>query len=140
MTGPAMPRPPIRLASDLAILAWLAVQVGVPLAFYASGGGPDERFAWRMFSSERLTRCRVSAFETLPGEPEPVDLSVLALVQRGWISHLSRGQPAVVDAFLSPRCETDRATLVSLRRRCAGPAGGEMPAVTVQRRCREAPP
>ena len=130
-----MSRPLPRRATDLAIIGWLLLQIGLPLSYYLRGGGPDERFAWRMFTTERLTHCGVSLSELHAGEATAQDVDLLHVVQRGWISLLSRGQPEVSSALLDLRCTQPGVDVVSLRRRCTAPDGTKEAPIFDRRSC-----
>lgn len=82
---------------DAAILLFLAVQLGLPLSYYASSDRYDERFAWRMFSSQRMVRCSV-AFR----DPNPVALG--GEIAAPWVTWMKRGHRRVVLAFADQRC------------------------------------
>ena len=46
-------------ARDLFLLGFLALQIGLPLHHYLGSDPFDERFAWRMFSPQRMAECQV---------------------------------------------------------------------------------
>src|SRR6185295_19585145 len=101
------------------IVGWLLVQVAVPAAWYLRGGGPDERFTWRMFSTERLTRCQVAVIERGTSGTRALDLA--SVVHKGWITLLSRGQPAVTAHLVAARCAVPGTAALTIERRCVGP-------------------
>ncbi len=106
----------IRL-SDLWIVGWILFQIGLPLSWYLRGGGADERFAWRMFSAQHLTRCELRYTERAPGIAETTEQRLDQLVQGTWVKAMTKGRPAVIDAFLSYRC-AQGASELTLERKC----------------------
>jgi hypothetical protein len=141
--APAAPAPPgRRRAADLFIVLYLAVQIGLPLAYYAGLRAPtDERFAWRMFSAVRLDRCEVDVTEKVRvrGGETIRKLPLRQVVQEGWVHELSRGQPRVVGRFLDRVCEDPEVTGVTYTRRCLATDGTPKPPDEVVRAC-GAPP
>ena len=93
---------PIR-PTDVVIVAWLALMLALPLSYYVGGHVEDERFAWRMFSTVRLTRCQVEIEERIDGDWHPVPLS--RVLHTACITHLQRGPPGVGARFVEARCE-----------------------------------
>ncbi len=49
--------------SDMFIACFLLAQIALPLRYYLGGRGTDERFSWRMFSSQRVEQCAVDVDE-----------------------------------------------------------------------------
>lgn len=87
------------------IVVFLLIQVLVPLRYYLAG--TDERFCWRMFSSVSRQRCRVSVYETVDVDGEPVERRVplRSLVQVAWHQFLIRyHQPDLVRKMLRWQC------------------------------------
>ncbi len=89
--------------ANLFIIAFLAVQIGLPAAYYVGDDPFDERFAWRMFSPVRLARCTVEAFDGSAGQLTPIALSRELHVV--WINLLKRARPGVIDAVAERLCE-----------------------------------
>jgi hypothetical protein len=138
MTAAARPR----RAADLYILAYLVVQVALPLAYYAGlRARTDERFAWRMFSAVRLDPCEVEVSEKVrrDGTPTIRKVPIHQILQEGWVHELRRGQPRVVDRFLRRLCEDDGAMEVTFSRRCRPTDGTAEPPDEVVRTCRASP-
>lgn len=134
-----------RTLSNAIIGLFLAVQVLVPLGYYLGDGGTDERFRWRMFSSVRLQRCRVSVRGY--GTEGPQRLDPGQDIQVAWVNLLKRNRPRVVERYLERACQREGLARVRLRRRCRDTDGSELPALDIVRRCengtvvsREVPP
>lgn len=125
-TAPA--RWPIRIF----IAGYLALQVGLPAAYYLGGEEADERFAWRMFSARRMRTCSVSARAVEPGGERTLDLR--RELQAAWIRWLERGDPAVTSAFHRRVCEAG-AVALSLDRRCQTRDGDRLPTERIELPC-----
>jgi hypothetical protein len=81
------------------ILAFLAAQLLIPLDYYVRRRDPhDERFAWRMFSPMRMTKCRPSF--TVDGAPVELD----AEFHEAWITAAKRGRASVIEAMAQRLC------------------------------------
>lgn len=124
-------------------MAWLwllvALQVAIPASYYlVREDRDDERFAWRMFSTVRLTRCRVLAFDILragggamrfdgkgPQERSAVDMP--RSLHASWLRSLERGRKHVIEHFLAARCEQPDVRYSQLDRSCTSPAGRVLP-------------
>jgi hypothetical protein len=116
---------------------WLlvALQVAIPASYYlVRDDRDDERFAWRMFSTVRLTRCRVLAFDVLsargadgrtPEERSAVDMP--KSLHASWLRSLERGRKHVIEHFLAARCERPAVRYSQLDRSCTSPAGRVLP-------------
>ena len=112
----------------------------LPLRYYLSGGGDDERFSWRMFSTTRLLRCEVELYAVdTAGTREPVD-DLRRDLQAAWVGMLLRNRPQVVDRYLERRCGAPRVTTVEFVRRCQRSDGQRMPTTRVLRACTTATP
>jgi hypothetical protein len=101
---------------NLFLLAFLAIQLGLPLAYYTAPGRDtyDERFAWRMFSPTRMTQC---SFDMAVGG-EPVSLD--RIFHEAWIGIARRGRRDVVDAMARRLCHDHPGRSVTLTMRCVG--------------------
>ena len=115
-TGPAR-----RLASGF-IAVVLVGELVLPLRYYVAGGGRDERFSWRMFSSVDRARCVLRVTKS-GGGPGYATLALPDLLHARWIEDLERGQPRVVDAFLRWACPRTGATAVDYALECRAPSG-----------------
>ena len=81
------------------IAAVLATQLLAPLDYYACRTDPhDERFAWRMFSPMRMSRCKPS----IVMNDKPVDLS--SEFHEAWLVIASRGRFSVLEAMGAKLC------------------------------------
>jgi hypothetical protein len=116
---------------------WLlvALQVAIPASYYlVREDRDDERFAWRMFSAVRLTRCEVSAWdEHGPGDSRSIPLS--RALHASWIRSLERGRQAVIERFLASRCRELDVVGSKLDRDCKSPAGEPLPLRSYQHAC-----
>jgi hypothetical protein len=118
------------LASALIALLLLH-QLLVPLAWYLGGGGSDERFRWRMFSSlfyqERLRAqsCRAATRERSTAQGALRSVEVRSLLPSMWLPALAAGRRDVVEGFLRWRCERSGATEIHFELACTGPDGAE---------------
>jgi len=124
-----------RRIANLAVVAWLAVQLAVPALYYLRGGGPDERFAWRMYSTHRLTRCGVALNDYPEGGGKSRSVELNRAYHRAWISLLSRGQPRVADAVMEDQCRRGDVARVRVRWRCVTPDGEAQAAVYASKVC-----
>ncbi len=115
-----------RLANALIALLLLH-QLLVPLGYYLGGGGSDERFAWRMFSSvfyrekERARICRGSLREwILEGGARERAVDLRSLLPGMWLPALDTGRRDVVEGLLRWRCPRSEAARVRFELACGG--------------------
>jgi Vitamin K-dependent gamma-carboxylase len=123
------------------IAAYLLLQVLLPLRYYLRDDTFDERFAWRMFSPERMVECKVEITQQSRG--------VRSVVQprrelaEAWVGLMERARGAVIDAYAAHRCAqlaaTDAAPAVYVSLSCAHPAGVLTGGFDPQRNLCEAP-
>lgn len=114
----------------------MAVQVALPASYYLlRDDRDDERFAWRMFSSVRLTRCTVAAFEEHSDKRLALDLR--ESLHASWQRSLERGRRRVIERFLATRCERQALQYSLLERRCTSPSGTALPIARYRYDCRE---
>lgn len=112
----------------------MALQVAIPASYYfVRNDRDDERFAWRMFSTVRLTRCEVSAFDVSARERSRVELT--HALHASWIRSLERGRARVIDRYLTTRCQLAGVTEAVVERRCQTPAGEHLPLVEYHHAC-----
>jgi hypothetical protein len=121
----------------LLIAAFLLFQLAMPLRYYLGGGGTDERFSWRMFSSVRMQKCDVNVRETIVrnGKPAQQTVDLGREMQVAWVGMLERYRPTVVDKFLRRRCEQARASSVRYLRKCTNTDGSQSAPLAVEINC-----
>jgi hypothetical protein len=129
-----------RRATSAFIAAFLALQLGVPAAWYVGENRDDERFRWRMFSSQamesRTQRCELDLAEW-DAAGSPGSLSLASTLPELWITALQRRAPRVDAAILRWRCRQPGILGARLERRCTLP-DGEVRVERVEVRCAEA--
>ena len=122
-----------RTVASAVIALWLLGQLALPVSYYLGGSHPEERFAWRMFSSVSVFggQCALSVSETVTdpaGEGGRIrrEVNVDRLVHPAWGIHMRRGRRAVIDRFLAWRCQRDPSIVeIELHRSCErGPEAG----------------
>jgi hypothetical protein len=109
-------------ARDLFIAALLVSQLSLPLRWYALRDADDpfdERFAWRMFSPERMVRCTARA--QLDGAP--VDLG--REFHSAWLTLVERGRMDVVNAVVKRVCLTNPGRTLRMSLTCREIDGAE---------------
>ena len=95
------------------ILAFLAVQLVLPLHYYFLRHDPhDERFAWRMFSPMRMTRCSARYFV----DKQPIQLGTR--FHEAWIEVANRGRYAVLEGIAEKLCADNPGKPVELSVDC----------------------
>jgi len=100
------------------IALFLVANMLIPLRWYA-GLAEDERFSWRMFSSNSLQRTRIRLWETVLVDGEPVErrLSMPTIVQPAWSDFLFKyHQPELVRKLLANHCRQTNAISVRFLR------------------------
>jgi hypothetical protein len=97
------------------IHAFLALQLILPLSYYSCRRDRfDERFAWRMFSAERMATCRGSF---LLGEAKtPVRLG--SRFHEAWLTLVQRGRQQVVEAMAARLCHDNPGQAVRVELSC----------------------
>jgi hypothetical protein len=130
------PEPGLGLSNIIISIA-LLYQVAMPLRYYLGGGGADERFSWRMFSTVRMQKCSVRVDEQVDegGEPQqrPVDLT--QAFQIAWMGMLERNRPQVVDKVLRRRCLGKQVRHAHYRRTCVDTDGTTLPTLDITLDC-----
>jgi hypothetical protein len=86
----------------VALLAFIGLQLCLPLVYYGRRDPHDERFAWRMFSPMRMAKCKPT-FE-LDGKPVVLDSEF----HEAWLTLAERGRFVVIEAMASHLCEKHR--------------------------------
>ncbi len=118
--------------SSRLLIAFITLQLIVPLTYYLRSDPFDERFAWRMFSAVRMFRCDTVASETGDQGERPIDMR--RAVHRAWFNTLGRNRRAVIHGFLEARCELG-AREVELTNTCRSPAGDRLDPQVYVRDC-----
>jgi hypothetical protein len=95
------------------IVAFLVVQLALPLHYYVLRYDPhDERYAWRMFSPMRMTRC-TPRFSI---DNQPVALGTK--FHEAWIEIASRGRYVVLEGMAAKLCRNNAGKRVELSVDC----------------------
>jgi len=95
------------------ILAFLAIQLLLPLRYYVAHRDPhDERFAWRMFSPMRMARC-APHFDV---NGRPIDLA--SQFHEAWLELAGRGRFVVVEAMAAHLCQQNPGAAVNVSLEC----------------------
>ena len=90
-----------RRSALIFVHVFVALQLVLPLTYYVAREDRfDERFAWRMFSAERMAQCR-PVFR-VEGDAKPVPLG--ETFHEAWITIAERGRQDVVDAMARRLC------------------------------------
>ena len=96
------------------ILVLLATQLVLPLHYYLVRRDPhDERFAWRMFSPMRMTKC-VPNFTV---DNKPIVLG--AEFHEAWVEIARRGRFVVIEEMGAELCRKNPGTAVHVVIECA---------------------
>jgi hypothetical protein len=96
------------------ILVFFVVQLLLPLHYYVARHDPhDERFAWRMFSPMRMTRC--SAQFSVDNKP----FTLAGKFHEAWGEIASRGRFVVIEAIAHKLCAEHPGKAVGLSLRCS---------------------
>ena len=95
--------------------ALIAFQVVMAVGYYTWRTDPlDERFAWRMFSVQRLAQCKVS-FRI--GDP-PQRAQVGKVFHEAWVNIAARGRKEVIERMAAHLCEKNPLEPVTVVGRC----------------------
>lgn len=106
------------------IAVFVVFLAAMPATYYLGNDRFDERFAWRMFSSVRLTNCDATARET-PVDGAPREFDIYRDVQIAWYKLIQRNRDAVVRAYLRRRCEDRTIDAARIRTVCRAPDGSK---------------
>jgi hypothetical protein len=115
----------------------LAIQIALPLRYYLQGGGEDERFSWRMFSSLGARRCQVQVVEVVQ-RADRVSETIVPLnevLHARWIGLLRQYRSRLVTRFLAERCQHSGAQEVRYERSCTNLDGSSGEPLEVQADC-----
>lgn len=95
------------------IAVFVLVQLLVPLEYYVGRRDPhDERFAWRMFSPMRMTRCVPHV--SIDGRP----LSLPSEFHEAWLELAERGRFVVIEAMAAKLCREHAGASVEVSLDC----------------------
>jgi len=96
------------------ILVFVVSQLLLPLHYYVGRRDPhDERFAWRMFSPMRMTKCQPTV--TIDGTP----LVLGSEFHEAWLELAGRGRFVVVEAMGAKLCREHPGADVEVSLDCA---------------------
>jgi hypothetical protein len=95
------------------ILVFVLAQLLLPLHYYVGRRDPhDERFAWRMFSPMRMTKCTPQI--TIDGKR----LALASKFHEAWIELAERGRFVVVEAMGAKLCHDNPGAAVEVSLDC----------------------
>jgi hypothetical protein len=94
------------------IALFVVIQLALPALYFARKDPHDERFAWRMFSPMRMTRCTPIA--TL--NDQPFDLA--GQFHEAWLELVQRGRFRVIEAIGARLCKDHPNTEVRISIDC----------------------
>ena len=132
------PRPNRALCNGF-IALFVLFQLAMPLRYYLLGGGTDERFSWRMFSTIRMQDCEVKVHDLVvtDGRLRPRKVELRKMLHGAWVNVLERYRPRAVDKFLRRRCEQPGVKAARYRRECKDTDGDRRPPLEVELECAE---
>ena len=132
-----MPRAGRRSPLEDAFIAFFLVfQLALPISHYVGLRATDDRFAWRMYSSVRLQRCRAAIEERRFGAPSGHRVDADREIGIGWRAALDGFNRPVVRRYLERRCRRDTTVeTVHYARRCLEVNGAEAPLETALLEC-----
>jgi hypothetical protein len=97
----------------------IAVQVWLPASYYLSDDVYDERFAWRMFSSVRMTRCDFDLYDASNGGLQRISLTKTNHIV--WSNLAKRARLSVIEKLVQIACQEREDVRVRLS--CTVPNG-----------------
>ena len=103
-----------RRATLIAIHVFVTAQLVLPALYFAREDEFDERFAWRMFSAERMAHCKPRF--RVGDAPRPAPLG--RTFHEAWITLAERGRQDVLDAMGRRLCEEHPGKQVRLEMTC----------------------
>ena len=93
---------------------WIALQLLLPLSYYVGRRDPhDERFAWRMFSPMRMTKC--TPHFTIDGTP----LAIESEFHEAWKELAERGRFVVIEDMAAHVCHEHPGSSVNVTLECS---------------------
>lgn len=125
------PSDPVRIGGrywvGLLVAAFLVFQLLTPLRYYLNAPTPDERFAWRMFSTQHMTRCHATLHQVLDVDGRQFEEVVPPMVVAPWQRMLNRNRPDVVRQVMRQLSERPNVIAVRFTLDCRNVEGEEMP-------------
>lgn len=104
-----------RRATLIFIHVFVVVQLALPLEYYLARRDEfDERFAWRMFSAERMAQCKPQFRVGAATRPAPLG----ATFHEAWLTIAERGRQDVLDAMGRRLCADNPGQEVRLEMSC----------------------
>jgi len=94
------------------IIAFIAVQLCLPLLYYTRRDPHDERFAWRMFSPMRMAQCKPHF--AIDGKPLVLDSEF----HEAWITLAERGRFVVLENMAARLCAKHSGSAVTVSVDC----------------------
>jgi hypothetical protein len=137
IASPASQPPPKRALSNAFIALFVLFQLAMPLRYYLLGGGTDERFSWRMFSTVRMQDCEVKVQDVVlaDGRRQSRKVELRKVLHGAWVNVLERYRPSAVDRFLRRRCQQPGVTAARYLRNCEDTDGDRRPTLEVELDC-----
>lgn len=111
---------------------FVLVQLAIPLRYYLNAPTPDERFAWRMFSSVRMVDADATLIDIVARDGERIERPVPFGAVASWRSALEVQRPDVVEKVMRSRLGEPGVIAVRYERRVRTPDGRELPPVRLQ--------
>ena len=112
-----------RRSALIFVHVFVALQLVLPLTYYVAREDRfDERFAWRMFSAERMARCNPVFRVGDSPRPEPLGETF----HEAWVTIAQRGRKDVVDAMARRLCADHPDQQVKLEMTCQLPGGAKV--------------
>lgn len=105
----------------------------MPLSYYLGDDRYDERFAWRMFSTVRLTGCKVTAFD-VDSSNRATRISLRKMVHAAWITNMTRNRQSIIRRFTERRCDEATISASRVHNVCRDPKGEQF-SITYERDC-----
>jgi hypothetical protein len=135
--APPSQAPPKRALSNAFIALFVLFQLAMPLRYYLLGGGTDERFSWRMFSTVRMQSCEVKVHDVVmaDGRRRLRKVELRRVLHGAWVNVLERYRPSAVDKFLRRRCEQPGVMAARYLRNCQDTDGDRQPPLEVELSC-----
>ncbi len=119
-TGPDNPKPG-RKPAAIFIAAVLGLQLALAVSYYVGDDRFDERFAWRMYSTIRLTGCSTTAAESVNGSARERRIVLAKTLAVAWIKNIRRNRDRVIRKFLETRCDLPGVQRARLQNVCKVP-------------------